>query len=428
MNKTLLINLSGSPKLLLEQKDITEQLSSKSIAIITYIWMDSNKKISRKKMAQLLWEASDDNAARYNLRYNIWAINKFFRNLSNGENLLVCEKNHLTFDQRFTIKADIEIFENIKINKIQNFGEKLLIEAKTKYKGNFMESFYLKNCNEFNDWLFFERDNFQKKYVIILETLKNYYINNNKFEKATLILKEMIKLNPYDELIYVELINVLLKKGNRAEALKQYNRCANVLREELNITMMPSTKKVIEVIKNANYKEENELKEYLSNSIFQSIRHENIVKEDNGLYLEIKCYKPLNTRYSYMGELVRLLIEQSEISENVKLNIDDYQGLYFINPDVFKINDNYVKNVSEKIFDNYIFRLMTSLINNICEFKKINISIYNSRYMDEKSLEFLTYFFYKSNLKGNQIKIYFNGEVSEIISELIKHTNLDKSW
>src|SRR6056297_3850996 len=155
------INMLGSPKIIYNGNDITEKLSYKSAGILYYV--SANDSSSREKIAYTFWEGSSEDAAKYNLRYNLWSMNKIFKSSNKNEDpILEWNKNNLFLNENYDLDIDIESYS--KNIKSQDLNLKSLIKLKSLYKGEFLEGFYLKDSFAFNDWLFFEREKYQKKY------------------------------------------------------------------------------------------------------------------------------------------------------------------------------------------------------------------------------------------------------------------------
>ena len=71
-------SLLGSPDIYFAEECITEEFSSKSLALIFYLIMNNNKCYTRDFLGNLLWPGSSKKATYSNLRYNLWQINNIF--------------------------------------------------------------------------------------------------------------------------------------------------------------------------------------------------------------------------------------------------------------------------------------------------------------------------------------------------------------
>jgi len=110
-----------------------------------------------------------------------------------------------------------------------------LEKCKEIYSGEFLEGFYLKNCPDFNDWIFYEREKYQESYSTLLLKLAKLYLKSNMYNESILVLNEVLKINPYREDVYLELMKLHIQTNNVQAALKEYEKCEYILREELNI-------------------------------------------------------------------------------------------------------------------------------------------------------------------------------------------------
>lgn len=400
MNNQLNLRVIGKPKLSLNSREITDQFSLKALAMIFYLYLNRDHKVSRLELSNLLWENSDDQAAQYNLRYNIWTINKIFSNLSNGDKLIHSDRNYLKIDNFLLIHSDSQLLIDFDMRKSQELKENLLI-IHNKCKGIFMEAFFLKKSNAFNDWIFYQRESYQKKYNMVLNQLKEIYINEKNYNEAIDIIEEMIKLNPYDENLYNTLIHVLVWKGDRSQAFKKYNHCINMLREELNIAPLESTKRLYKIIESAEG----------TNSF-------NDEKEQSVVEFEFICSKHLKIQYGFMGELIQKLLETPEIFKLIEKEMDIYEGLHYIQPTIFRNSGNTYQWLSADNFDQYIFKLSEELILKISEAKNIKMVIDNSVEMDEKSQCFMIFLLHQIQIKKSSLKIIFSNSYFKSLNEL----------
>lgn len=400
MNNLLTIYFTGEPKLLLNNVEIMDQFSHKSLAMIFYIHANNNK-ISREQVSNLLWENSDEKAARYNLRYNIWTINKLYSDLASGHKLIISNKNCISLNPKLIIETDIEILKEFDLKNDTIINDEKLMLIKNKCKGNFMESFYLRNCNAFNDWMFYERENFQKKYNYILNSLKDSYIRKKQYTLAAEILDEMIKLNPYDEKLFSDLIKVHVWKGNRIQALKEYNRCTNVLREELNIAPLESTKKLIDMIK--------------STDIQRNMDADHL---EQVIEFKFKCSKIYKIQYGFISELIQKLMSDAQLFSYIQPHIDKFGGLHYLQPMIFKNNISEREWMSIEIYDNYIFQLINALIMKMSECKNIHLVIDNSIDMDDKSQQFIVLLLNNMDSNHGNISITFYNRYFALINDI----------
>ena len=61
---------------MLDGADVSDQISSKAAAIIALVLMRETRQMRRSDIISYLWSESSDDAAKYNLRFNLWQIKK----------------------------------------------------------------------------------------------------------------------------------------------------------------------------------------------------------------------------------------------------------------------------------------------------------------------------------------------------------------
>ena len=96
----------GNLKILYRGKDITTQLGSKACALIFLLMESKGKGLSREKIIAYLWPDSKEEAARYNLRYNLWEIKKIIKEDADGNLFLLSDNNTCKINENYAYGCD----------------------------------------------------------------------------------------------------------------------------------------------------------------------------------------------------------------------------------------------------------------------------------------------------------------------------------
>lgn len=365
----LKIKLIGDIEIRFDKADILPKLSSKSIAIIAVLICNENNKMSRERLATMLWADSFDTAS-YNLRYNLWNIKKVIPKDNFGNDFITTTKDYCQINPKYSFSSDVLEFENLNLDK-KNLGSSeflnRLINAKNRFKGDFLDEFYIKDSDEYNEWILFSRAKYQKKYIECLNLLLYYYIDSSQYEKAIEILEDILKVNPYDEEAYYNLMKLYIEKNERHKAVLQYKKCYNILRQELNIVPQKKIKE-----------------------LYMSITDENIEKIDNikdNVVIKLNQYFDPTCEYILMSELSEKLLEisgRNQISGVCKrywMDISEIQprALDYIEMD-YKITT---------IKDIRLYNSLKNILRYISNEKYLNLLIANKEHIDAKSKQFL---------------------------------------
>lgn len=240
------IQLLGRMKISYDGKEIEGQLSTKTIALICLLLIKMDKQLSRDKIIGFLWPDSAEDAARYNLRYNLWLIKKAIPPAESGENFILSEKDCCSINSRYPLFCDLTILQDYKPSSSDSVSK--LLEVKQLFRGDVLEGWYLKNCGEFNDTILFERMVFQNKQMEVLERLAALYQEERKFGEALQILKEMASVEPENEAIALNIMQAYVNAGNRVGAINYYKNFETTLWSSLGISPEEDLKKMYHVL------------------------------------------------------------------------------------------------------------------------------------------------------------------------------------
>jgi len=421
------IYMLGNLRILLNGRPIIDKMSNKAIGILCYLAFHKGKPISRDKLASFFWDSGNIEAVRYNMRYNLWALRKTLMDGHDGHELIITQKDRckLNMDGPDIYVDVFEMEDMLKaINQREEFNSlKQLERIKSIYRGDFLEGFYIKNCPEWNDWIFYERQRFQRKYFEVLCQLTSIYKNQGNYFKCIEVLEEMLRHNPLQEELYVELIKVYLELGDRKSALNQYKRCCSVLREELNVGPMDSTKKIYEEIVKCDKHHESYLQEKTQEhsysnkvKIFYSqdknVQGDIIQKRDRGntLVFNTECY-PIKVSYYWISSLIEEIVTSvsDEILEEIPQHYwMDLARLNLSVLDTLGLTAVGYEHLSPEVEKNRIFKAMVQVLNHLSSKLIIWIGIKNFHCIDETSIEFLKFALF--NDKNSRLSLILTGQ------------------
>mgnify|MGYP001065929589 CR=1 FL=1 len=133
---------------------------------------------------------------------------------------------------------DIEAFEALLDQADQEKSPEntiaLLEGALGLYRGDYLEGIYA-------DWSALERQRLQGRHLAVLETLAELYGSGGDLQRAIELYQRLLTEDPYQETAYQRLMRFYHRLGDRAAAIRQYQTCAEVLREDLGLSPMPET-------------------------------------------------------------------------------------------------------------------------------------------------------------------------------------------
>jgi DNA-binding SARP family transcriptional activator len=253
--------LLGEPRIMIGNKDVTKHISSKGIGILAYLITNKDEqKISRERLSSMFWNDSLRESAKYNLRYTLWSIKKVMKENGINEEIIISkDKDTCMVNKEIQLWSDVETLCSIA-QEIESNIEERALQFLEIYKGNFLENISLNGNPELDDWIIYEKEYFQRKYFNGVLNLGNLFSAKSDYKKSIECLEKLLYINPLEEDIHRELMEYYYLDGNRVAAIKQYEKCVSILRNELNISPMEATIKLYEKIKGGRDYEVNDNK------------------------------------------------------------------------------------------------------------------------------------------------------------------------
>ncbi|MBV9788456.1 MAG: bacterial transcriptional activator domain-containing protein, partial [Chloroflexi bacterium] len=112
------------------------------------------------------------------------------------------------------------------------------------YHGDLLEGWY-------SDWCLFERERLQNIYLVLVNKLMAYCEAHHEYDQGISYGMEVLRYDRAREETHRRLMQIYVLAGDRTAALRQYDRCATGLREELGVLPTPYTTSLYERIKAA---------------------------------------------------------------------------------------------------------------------------------------------------------------------------------
>ena len=117
-----------------------------------------------------------------------------------------------------------------------------LQQAVELYRGDFLEHGFRHEGTALSEWVVRWREALRSQVLGVLARLATYYDQSGNTVAAEQAARRHLALDPWDEAAHRRLMQVLARAGQRALALQQYERCRQILEDELGIA--PETETV----------------------------------------------------------------------------------------------------------------------------------------------------------------------------------------
>lgn len=228
----LKINLLGKLKIEYLGESLESKLASKTIAMVYLLIANKGRYMSKDKLMVYLWPDSTEDAARYNLRYNLWLLKKVIPQGEDGQTLILSDKESCILNEDYPLNCDLLTIKELDWEKADI---EQLVHAKSLFCGNIMEGWYLKCCNEFNEFILLDRMTCEGRHMKILDALAGRYEKAGDFVKALDVLLEMAAVEPENEELALRIMQQYAAAGKRTQAINYYKSFEAGLWNNLNI-------------------------------------------------------------------------------------------------------------------------------------------------------------------------------------------------
>jgi DNA-binding SARP family transcriptional activator/predicted ATPase len=242
MAQELEIRLFGGLRIALDGVPLTDFMSQKVPALLAYLALNPGPQ-RRDDLAALLWGELPDADARNNLRQAIANL----RRALDAHLLITRETVELRPDACF---LDVAAFES-ELRQPAASQSQRLETATTRYRGDFLAGFFVRDAPTFEEWMLAQRARFREMALHALHTLIQLHLDAGHYDRAISDATRLLALDSWREETHRQLMLALARTGQRSAALAQYKRCRRVLAEELDVEPSAETVALYEQIKTA---------------------------------------------------------------------------------------------------------------------------------------------------------------------------------
>src|SRR5712692_3705801 len=210
--------------------------AKKSQALMAYLAVKPSQRVSREKIASLLWSSTGPDQARQSLRQTLSTLRKELTQLSPDAKVLL-EENDLLGLEESLVECDVAAFEPL----VASGTEEALTKASQLYRGDFLDGFQI-NEERFDQWVIAERDRLHRMALRAHMQLLELQSRRGAVDDAIATAQRSLRIDILQEPMHRSLMRLYMQSGDLVNALQQYETCAKVLKRELRIEPDAETK------------------------------------------------------------------------------------------------------------------------------------------------------------------------------------------
>jgi DNA-binding SARP family transcriptional activator len=226
----LIVHLFGKFQVQRDGQNLDGWNARKGQELLAYLLLHRERTHARQSLADLLWpEKTTEQSMKY-LRHTLWQLQTVL-----DRRIQATDPEFLGLNLKAGLWLDVMEFEQAYARVQGISGEEwdgqraqIVQEALNLYRGDLLEGWY-------QDWCLFERERLQRMYLSMLEKRMAYCEAHGQYELGLECGTCALRYDVAHERIHRRLMRLYYLAGDRTAALRQYERCVTLLREELGV-------------------------------------------------------------------------------------------------------------------------------------------------------------------------------------------------
>jgi DNA-binding SARP family transcriptional activator len=221
--------------------------SRKALSVLKYLVVYHPNPVSKDALMDSLWPDADPESARRNLHQAIYTLRHTLKAGSPEFQHVLFEKEHYLLNPQMDIWLDFIEFEwhyqeGQQMEKEQRYYEAIRAyeTAEHLYRGDFMGD------DLYEDLPVARRQYFWEMYLSTVYRMTRCYLQLGQTRAAVVANQKVLERDKTQEPAHQNLMQCYIQQGQRNLAIRQYQNCVQILKEELNIPPSAETRALYE--------------------------------------------------------------------------------------------------------------------------------------------------------------------------------------
>jgi DNA-binding SARP family transcriptional activator len=208
--------------------------SRKGRALLGYLCLNGGERVARSRLCSLLWERVSDRQARSSLRQALFEVSSAMGPLV-GE-LISADVDTVRLEPRACWIDALAVLSSEHAGELGSLCTGELLEDLSGI------------TPPFDQWLLMERTRFASRLRVLFESEMERLGNAPAVRRAALA-RDVIAFDPTHEGASRVLMRALIDMGERAQAIREYERCREALKTTLDVEPMSETRALYDAVR-----------------------------------------------------------------------------------------------------------------------------------------------------------------------------------
>lgn len=249
---TLTAHMFGAFQVSLNHQPIEAWPSGRGRSLCKYLLFHHDQPISRDALMDLFWPDVAPDAARNRLNVPIHGLRQAFRPVTDLS-VIVFKDGAYSLNPDLRIWLDVMEFERcIEAGRQLDASDRVAAAAMFEtasglYQGEFLAE------DPYEEWTVLVRERLRIAYLDTLDWLSQFYFSEGRYGSCVQTCQVILSQDACREDVHCRLMRTYARQGQHNLALRQYQSCAQALREELGIEPAPATTELYQRIRRREY-------------------------------------------------------------------------------------------------------------------------------------------------------------------------------
>jgi DNA-binding SARP family transcriptional activator len=231
--------LFGSPRLVMGRNTVS--LPPQPLSLFAYLLLNRERRITREEVQAAFWPDAAPASAQERLRRALYLLRQA---IQPHTHLIVADNNELAIAPDANIWVDYTEFERLLVVAYRHERPSCqdLQQAVALYKDDLLKNIYA-------DWALLEREQARQQFLNTLRDLVLVAQGSANWGELIRHAHLLLKYDPLQETAHQALMMAYSATGDRSAAIRQYQQCVRLLRDELGVEPLDETIRLFETIR-----------------------------------------------------------------------------------------------------------------------------------------------------------------------------------
>lgn len=247
---SITISLLGAFQLFVNKHSLSISRGSKLENLIILLTLALDRRLLRNELLEQLWPEQDPMLAGQSLNSLVYQLHKRLRQKADASNIIIYENGYYYLSISEDVSIDIDYFEDWQQRakhafRLGNVEQGLIYceQALALYRGDLC-----RDTNISNVQVILERERLRVSFLDLLACLADHYLHQDPMRALTYIHR-LLNHDPCREDAHRQAMRCYMRLSVRAQALRQYQFCCQMLTTEFGVKPEPATEALFEQIR-----------------------------------------------------------------------------------------------------------------------------------------------------------------------------------